>query len=295
MALLSIADGARLLGIHPKTLHHWLKEAEIPLAMHPTDARIKCVNEEHLHHIARLHDRLLPMPGRLNPASSSVVPQGGLPQVSENGGEVALTTSSFLPSCGSEADLIHKLAGLETKVAVLQEQIAQLSLALLKAQERAIEQCLTALEALLQPLVGQRFSTPLPPEVVQEPPCPLRKPRSLHPVEQLARSRMPPLVEYSAPGMYVIISAQEGEVQVQPDSRAWFDWLATLSSFRFVGSGGRFTAHRGYKHGQQTRYWSASRCVRRHTSKHYLGMTESLTIANLQQTAAELQADIDAR
>jgi hypothetical protein len=95
--------------------------------------------------------------------------------------------------------------------------------------------------------------------------------------------------------MYVIMSAQEGEVQVPPDSRAWFDWLATLSSFRFVGPVGRFTAHRGYKQGQQTRYWSASRSVRRHTYKHYLGLTESLTIANLEQTAASLQADIDAR
>jgi len=106
---------------------------------------------------------------------------------------------------------------------------------------------------------------------------------------------MPPLIEYSAPGIYVIISSQEGEVYLEPNSRAWFDWLATLSSFRFVGPTGRFTGHRGYKDGQQTRYWSASRCVRRHTYKHYLGMTESLTIANLERTAARLQSDIDAR
>jgi hypothetical protein len=70
----------------------------------------------------------------------------------------------------------------------------------------------------------------------------------------------------------------------------------TLSSFRFVGQGGLFTAHRGYNnHGQQTRFWSASRCVRRHTYKHYLGVTESLTIASLEHIAARLQADIDAR
>jgi hypothetical protein len=106
---------------------------------------------------------------------------------------------------------------------------------------------------------------------------------------------MPPLIEYSAPGSYVIISAQEGEVQLKPDSRAWFDWLATLSSFRFVGPAGRFTAHRGYNHGQQTRFWSASRCVRRHTYKHYLGVTESLTIASLEHIAVRLQSDIDAR
>jgi hypothetical protein len=55
------------------------------------------------------------------------------------------------------------------------------------------------------------------------------------------------------------------------------------------------SGHRGYRDGQQTRYWSASRCVRRHTYKQYLAMTESLTIANLEHTAARLQSDIDAR
>ena len=59
MTLLPVADGARLLGIHPKTLHHWLKEANMPLVTHPTDARIKCVTEEHLHQVANLHGRPL--------------------------------------------------------------------------------------------------------------------------------------------------------------------------------------------------------------------------------------------
>jgi hypothetical protein len=177
----------------------------------------------------------------------------------------------------------------------LQEQIAQLTLALLKERERSVEHRLTALESLLQPLIGRQLSVPPTPEAEQEPPCTQRVPRPLHPVEQLARSRRPPLIEYCAPGIYVIISSQEGEVHLQPDSRAWFDWLATLSSFRFVGPAGRFTAHRGYKHGQQTLYWSASRCVRRHTYKHYLGMTESLTLASLEHVAARLQADVDTR
>jgi hypothetical protein len=43
------------------------------------------------------------------------------------------------------------------------------------------------------------------------------------------------------------------------------------------------------------RSWSGSRCVRRHTYKQYLGMTESLTIANLECAVARLQSDIDAR
>src|SRR5438046_6458814 len=33
---------------------------------------------------------------------------------------------------------------------------------------------------------------------------------------------------------------------------------------------------------EPTHFWSASRCVRRHTYKHYLGVTESLTLAHLE-------------
>jgi hypothetical protein len=296
MTLLPVADGARLLGIHPKTFRHWLKEAHVPLATHPTDARITCVAEEYLQQVASLHGRPLP---------SSVLGDGASPLsvsshvqalfLPEKEREPVSIACSFPLSPMQEADQIQRLASLETKVVTLQEQITQLTLALLKERERSVEHRLTALEALMQPLVGRQLSALPTPGAEQEPPCPLPGPRPLHPVEQLARSRMPPLVEYSAPGIYVIISSQEGEVHLSPDSRAWFDWLATLSSFRFVGPTGRFTGHRGYKDGQQTRYWSASRCVRRHTYKHYLGMTESLTIANLECTAARLQSDIDAR
>jgi hypothetical protein len=194
-----------------------------------------------------------------------------------------------------ETDQIQRLASLETRIVTLQEQITQLTLALLKARERSVEHRLTVLEALLQPLVGRQLSTPLTPEAEQAPPCTLQVPKPLHPAEQLARSRRPPLIEYCASGIYVIISSQEGEVHLEPHSRAWFDWLATLSSFRFIGPVGRFTAHRGYKQGQQTHFWSASRCVRRHTYKHYLGVTESLTLASLEHVAARLQSDVDAR
>jgi len=163
----------------------------------------------------------------------------------------------------------------------------------IQAQEVA-KLCAGSGEVMVIP-TGRQLSAPPTPEAEQEPPRTLRVPRPLHPVEQLARSRRPPLIEYCASGSYVIISSHEGEVHLEPNSRAWFDWLATLSSFRFVGPTGRFTAHRGYKRGQQTLYWSASRCVRRHTYKHYLGMTESLTLASLEHTAARLQSDVDIR
>ncbi len=55
MTTFPVADGARMLGIHPKTLHHWLTQANVPCAAHPTDAHIKCLTEEHLQEVARLH------------------------------------------------------------------------------------------------------------------------------------------------------------------------------------------------------------------------------------------------
>jgi DNA-binding transcriptional MerR regulator len=296
MTLLPVADGARLLGIHPKTLHHWLKEANMPLATHPTDARIKCVTEEHLHQVANLHNRPLQAPGLLDAASPPLVPsQVRISPVPENEVASASPACLFPAPHVSNAELTQKLACLESRLDTLQEQIAQLALALLQERERSVQHRIITLESLLQQFMERQMPNPPVPQVRKEFACPVPPPRPLHPADHLARSRRPPLIEYSSQGAYVIISWQEGEVHLEPDSRAWFDWLATLSSFRFVGSAGRFTAHRGYKQGQQTRFWSASRCVRRHTYKHYLGMTESLTIANLEHIAARLQSDIDAR
>ncbi len=292
MALLPVTDGARLLGIHPKTLHHWLKEVNMPLVIHPTDARIKCVSEEHLQQVASLHGRSLLSPvlgdAALVPSQLQTLP------VPANEREPA-SPACLLPTPHvSDAELTQKLACLESRLDTLQEQIAQLALALLQERERSVEHRITTLESLMQPFMERQMQGPPVPEVRKASACPVPPPRPLHPADHLARSRRPPLIEYSAPGIYVII-AKEGEVHLEPDSRAWFDWLATLSSFRFVGRHGRFTAHRGYKQGQQTRFWSASRCVRRHTYRHYLGVTESLTLASLEHAAARLQSDVDAR
>lgn len=296
MALLPVADGARLLGIHPKTLHHWLKEVNMPLAIHPTDARIKCVSEEHLQQVASLHGRSLQSPVLLDATSPPLVPSQlqTLP-VPANEGELASPAHLLPTPYVSDAELTQKLACLESRLATLQEHIAQLALALLQERERSVEHHITALESLMQQLTGEQMPDPPVLEAEQKPVYAPRGTRPLHPAEQLARSRRPALIEYCASGIYVIISSQEGEVHLEPNSRAWFDWLATLSSFRFIGPVGRFTAHRGYKQGQQTHFWSASRCVRRHTYKHYLGVTESLTLASLEHVAARLQSDVDAR
>ena len=115
MTPLSVADGARLLGIHPKTLCHWLKQATIPLAAHPADARIKCVTQEDLHQVASLHGRPL-QSSVLGDAASPSALSSQVPALSgpENEREPAVEAGSFPLSHTHEADQIQRLASLET-------------------------------------------------------------------------------------------------------------------------------------------------------------------------------------
>ena len=53
-----------------------------------------------------------------------------------------------------------------------------------------------------------------------------------------------PLIEYVQEGDYVVLCPKHALLSLQPDTPEWFAWLATLSSFRFVGKASRLTAHR---------------------------------------------------
>ena len=293
MAILPVATGARLLGIHPKTLHHWLKEANLPLAAHPTDARIKCVGEEHLLEVARRHGRPLPdlaeaplQDRRSAPAS----PEEQAKPRSAPEAELDHSAASIAAPSASLVDLIQRLSCLETKMVTLQEHLTQLALALLQERERTAEHRIAALESLIQPLVGGHILTdPHEQGAEQEPACVSHQGPQPLPVEQRARSRMPPLIEYGAQGPYVIISSQEGELHLAPDSAEWFAWLASISSFRFVGQQGRFTA---YRHDRRSRSWRAHRVIHQHHYKQTLGVTDQLTIHRLEQMAAALHSDM---
>jgi hypothetical protein len=96
MTTFSVADGARLLGIHPKTLCHWLKQATLALAAHPADARIKCVTQEDLQQVASLHGRPLQSSVLGGAASPSSAPS---PVQARSGPEIerapASTAGSF--------------------------------------------------------------------------------------------------------------------------------------------------------------------------------------------------------
>src|SRR5260221_13233658 len=52
-----------------------------------------------------------------------------------------------------------------------------------------------------------------------------------------------PRVEYGAEGRYVVICPKQGLLPLEPDTTDCFAWVATQSSFRFVGKGDRLTAH----------------------------------------------------
>lgn len=100
-----------------------------------------------------------------------------------------------------------------------------------------------------------------------------------------------PLVEYATLGGYVVICPEQGLLSFEPDTTPWFAWLATHSSFRFVGKQGRFTAHREVLRWPRAA-WRAHRQIRNRSYNIHLGPTASLTIAVLEQAAADLQAHL---
>ncbi len=287
MTLFPLTDCCAMQGIDPKTLRHWLKHANVPVAAHPTDARIKCLTLEHVQQLATLHDRLLQSPASAPPALGSSQEHVSRHPQSE---AAHVQATRLLPtSFSQEADLIQKLSCLETQVSTMQQHLAQLALELLQERTWRYEQRLQTLEVLIQ--APQRQEARLPAlqtmgtQSQQEQVTSTE--RRLHPAELRAPSRVLPLIEYGAAGTYVVICPQEGELLLTPDSPAWFDWLATLSSFRFVGKQGRFTA---YRKGRLSRRWSAYRTIHQHDYQPYLGTTDHLTIDSLEQMAAKLQA-----
>jgi DNA-binding transcriptional MerR regulator len=287
MTLLPVATCAQLLGIHSKTLHHWLKAANLPVTTHPSDARIKCLSEHHLQELARLHDRSL-SPGADTPAPPEE-PGASLPAPQRPPDQQTCPSPSIRMA---PPDLMQRLSCLESRVVTLQEQLAELALALLAERERPLERRIAALETMTS---GPLASPPPLPERQQiarasSPAAPLQVPRTLHPAEVNAHARLLPLIEYGACGTYVLMCPQEGELALLPDSPEWFAWLASLTSFRFVGQSGRFTASRKSKHHRSTRSWCAVRSLGNHNYKYHLGVTEHLTLARLELAAVTLQA-----
>jgi hypothetical protein len=279
MTVFPLTDCCDLLAVDPKTLRQWIKHAAMSLQTHPTDARVKCLTLPQVQQLAGSHGRTLhlqPVPP-LGSGGSSAVCEESQPLTS--------------PACPSEADLQRQLVSLQAQVMVLQQQLAHLTSLLLLGPQTPVEQVRASLAALLPPTGSLQPSSAAHPQKGQlshaeSGPCP-------HPAESRRRPLLP-LIEYGASGTYVVICPKLGELHLRPDSPEWFAWLASVSSFRFVGKLGRFTACRVYDKGP-TRSWQAHRVIHQRHYKPHLGVTECLTIDRLEQAAAILQSYVNSR
>jgi DNA-binding transcriptional MerR regulator len=274
MTLLPLRQGCTLLGIDAKTLRHWMQQANLSLHPHPSDARIKCVTSEQLEQLAVLHHR----------------PLDGLAALAESHrAEPCPPLLPQKPSSQAEPDLLARLAHLETQVALVQQHLAGLALELLQERTQRYEQRLHTLEARIQPPPQHnRPVSALPParEQRSQPDTPLTTPH-VHPAKGRPRAILP-LIEYTADGTYIVICPELGELALIPDSPAWFAWLETVSSLRFLGQQGRWSAYRDKR--RAAHGWFAYRRVNRHQYVHALGSPHELTIARFEQMAATLQS-----
>jgi hypothetical protein len=271
MTSLSFIECCHLLDVDPKTLRQWLAQAQMSQHAHPTDARIKCLTGEQVYALANLHDRVL-QAGQLPLASAGPKPDE--------------TQSQPSPPSSPDAYLRARLAQMEAQVAMLQSPLTNLTLQLLREREHRTESRLLALKA--QPFSHGELSLASPTgSAVSVPEQPAIPPFACHPTEK--RAPLIPLIEYGARGRYVLICPEEGELHITPDSPEWFAWLASLSSFRFVGQSGRFSARRGFNR-RPNRSWYAQRGIHQKNYSKYIGVSEHITVARLEQVAAHFQS-----
>jgi hypothetical protein len=276
-----------MLDIDAKTLRQWLKQSHLALQSHPTDARIKCLTMEQVQQVASLHHRRLKEDGTATPEQISA----SLGAVSANSTAEHLMIpgpACQLPStsvCGP--DLLQFLLSLQATVATLQQQVAGLALELLQERTGRYEQRLCHLEASLlatrEPSAAVQ-SSPLAPGADMAHPIP--RPQRGSPLRG-SRGKLA-LIAYTATGSYVVICPTNGELAVLPDTAEWFEWLATLSSFRFLGKLGRLSASRSS--GRPN--WTAYRRIHHQRYCYGLGNTKRLTLAHLEQMAATLQSHV---
>jgi hypothetical protein len=271
--LFTLSECCVLFGISPATLRVWLKDAQMPFYPHPTDARIRCLTAEQVEQLARRSAGL----SRSSPAFAKAT----------NRARVELQRA------GEGAELQETLAHLETQMSAVQLHLTELAQIVLRQMETGqegshphllAELCQAGKKAEVFPREAQTMPMEHSPD--------LSSARSLHLAELRHRSHvLSPLIHYEeASETYVILDPKEPELRLQPDSPAWFDWLATLSCFRFAGKCGRFSAYRAKSRRNPSHCWWAQRYHAKHWHKSYLGVTDHLTVATFERVAAYLQS-----
>jgi len=96
------------------------------------------LTSEQVRQLATLHGRPVPFPARVNPVPVTEQGRGQLSALSPTDALLAHLTQSGPSSCMGEADLVQKLASLETKVTTMHEQLTQLALQLLACAPPAL-------------------------------------------------------------------------------------------------------------------------------------------------------------
>jgi hypothetical protein len=288
MTLLPFADCCLYLGVDPKTLRLWLKAANLSCCLHPGDARLKCLTPSQLQHLAELHGRCLPhpLPGTGEDAAScSSLPSPRSQAIS------APAPEALMPP--PDADLRHQFTLLHAQVSALSQQVTELALALLRERERDARGP-ERTPQLKTPLSSSMAQLPSPPQadaaaLAPRPSVPV--PSGASSERTPVSSRALPLIEYWSDGTYGVLAPTEGVLALVPDSLQWFDWLATLSSFRFLGQQGRLSASRN----KGRTSWTAYRRINGQCYAYGLGQTAHLTIARLEHMAATLQSHVPSR
>jgi hypothetical protein len=255
MTIVSLADCCRHLGIDPKTLRRWLVSAPFIGQPHPHDARRHGLTEEQLRWLAAAHHRSLP-----------VLPQEP-PQPAPSAEPLALPDDLL--------EVFVALRALPAQLAALQAQLADLT---------------QQFSHLAEPASTTRSRVGVTSKATNSRRSSRGRTKSSQQRRQ-SQAQVLALVEYAGEGHYVVISPRGGLLPFEPDTPAWFAWLTTCSSFRFVGKLGLLTAHREL-HNVSRAVWRAHRNIRNHTYNVHLGKTEDLTIATLEQAAATLHAHL---
>jgi hypothetical protein len=106
-------------------------------------------------------------------------------------------------------------------------------------------------------------------------------------------ARLDTVVERTHGGNYFIYDPDTGKQEFEPDSQDWFTWLAKHTSFYFKGEHGHCTARREEKKKRDEEqpslwYWYAYRKAYGRQHKRYLGSTDAVTVAKLEEVATEL-------
>jgi hypothetical protein len=271
MTILPLHVCCARLAIDPKTLRRWLALAHLEPQPDPLDARTRCLTLPQLTLLARQHARpLLALAPVSSPASPPSVPLPPPPPA----------------ACTPDPALRAELDALQARVTLLQEQVVSLTSALIRERDLRLQQ----LVGITQPLhptpeaASSSVPSPHPPVASAPSPVPLKPlPRHLHPP-------VIPLIEVREDGSVVLMCPQKGILPLVPDTPEWFEWLASLPSFRFQGPQGRFGVQRKTIGGLPTREWRAYKHSHNRQHTFYLGMTETLTVAHLEQMAATITA-----